>query len=507
MPGESKAILIIEDSLEDRAYLKRLLETMPQTKWRFVEAATAAQGLAHLAQQPFDCVLLDHCLPDASGLDFMEDLRVAPVEPNTAVVFVTGAGDERLAADAIRAGATDYVSKQGLTAQKLFLAVQRAMEQQTLDLRRRQMEKEVGRSRQRLRTMAETIPGILFTHRPDGYVDYLSHRFYDFTGLPEGAGEGHGWVIAMHPDEAEREVRRRQARIEGGEPYEFEHRLRGGDGEYRWFKTRVVPVLEHGLISEWSGVSIDIQDLQETRSELERRKQELERSNEELQRFADVVAHDLQSPLRTVETMTQLLAQRYSEAQDDETREMIGFVVSGVSRMRRLIADLIDYSSLSGRPSIAPQDSSDSVKWAISNLQGDIAVSGAVVRVDHPLPWVMADHQLGRVLQNLMANAIKYRGEAGPEIRLQVERKLGMWQFAVRDNGIGFEMQFADKVFGVFERLESAERYEGSGLGLAICKRVIEQNGGRVWAESVPGEGSTFYFTVPGVDFALHAAV
>ena len=502
MPSEARSILIVDDSIEDRVYLKRLLEAMPETEWRVAEAETVAQGLAHLDQQPVDCVLLDYRLPDASGLDFMQTMRIAAVEPKVAVVFITGVGDERIAAEAMRAGAADYVSKNGLTPQTLFLAVHGAIEQRDLSLRRQRVENELRVSRLRLQTLAETVPGILFTHRPDGQVDYLSHRFYNYTGLPERAGEGQGWAIAMHPDDVQREVLWRLARIEGGEPYEFEHRLRRGDGEYRWFQTRVVPVRQDGVICEWSGVSIDIQDLKETRSELERRKQELERSNEELQRFADVVAHDLQSPLRTVSTMTQLLALRYSESLDDETREMIGFVESGVGRMRRLIADLIDYSRLSGRPSMTPQDSGESVKWAMSNLQGDVAASGAVVRIEGPLPWVVADDQLGRVFQNVLANAIKYRGDARPEILLHAERVPGMWQFSVRDNGIGFEMQYADKVFGVFERLQAAQRYEGSGLGLAICKRVIEQYGGRMWVESVPGQGSTFYFTVPGVDSA-----
>jgi PAS domain S-box-containing protein len=499
MGSNERDILIVDDSLEDRTYLKHLLSKEHSSGWRFTDAETAEGALALAGQQQFDCVVLDHRLPDGTGLEVLERLRNASGDLKVPIVLLTSMGDETLAATAIKAGALDYISKTGLTSNIISLAIRNAINKFELIEQRKRAEDELRLSQQRLKTMAETVPEILFTHRADGYCDYISHRFYEYTGVPAGYGQGSEWMLRFHPEDFKRESAGWLKSIHRGEPYEAQCRLQRHDGAYRWFTARVVPVRENGSIKEWVGVAMDVHDQREARNELEQRTRDLQRSNEELQRFAYVISHDLQTPLRTVSSITQLLARRFKDTLDEETRELTGFVTSGVQRMSRLITDLLEYSQLAeqARHGFVSIDAGALARWATSNLKTQIEESEASITIDDPLPNVAADDQLARVFQNLIGNAIKYRGERRPEIRVSAKCDGDLWTFAVRDNGIGFKMEYADRIFGVFQRLHGAGEYEGTGIGLAICKRIVDRYGGRMWVESVPGEGSTFYFSIP----------
>ena len=498
MAGDGKEILIVDDSPEDRAYLKHLLRKGNNYNWRFTEAETGELGVAAAHENHFDCIVLDQQLPDIKGLEVLERLRNAAGDLTSPIVLLTAMGDEALAASAIKAGALDYIPKKGLTEHIILRALQNAVQKFELIESRRNSEAELRRSQHRLTMMAETVPGILFTNRADGICEYVSQRFYEYTGLPAGADKNANWKMSVHPGDAEKESPRWQESIDRGEPYEAEFRLRRHDGAYRWFTSRVVPLHENGLISNWVGVSVDIHDLKEIRNALEERGRDLERSNEELQKFAYVISHDLQAPLRTVGTMTQLIVRRLGNNLDDDTQKVTALVASGVQRMSRLITDLMEYSRLSGQGehALTSIDAGEVVNWALANLQTQIEESGAVISLGVPFPHVVADDQLGRVFQNILGNSIKYRGEKKIEIRIDARRDGAHWIFAVKDNGIGFEMKYADKIFGVFQRLHGDERYAGTGVGLAICKRIVERYGGRIWAESEVGEGTTFYFTV-----------
>ena len=362
---------------------------------------------------------------------------------------------------------------------------------------RKQAEQALRQSQLRLRTMAETVPEVLFTNRPDGACDYVSKRFYDYTGMRDGSAEGSGWTAAIHPDDLFRATACWKRCVSAGRTYEDEYRLRRRDGMYRWFRAHAIPLRLDGKIVEWFGVATDIHDLKEIQEQLERRTHDLERSNQELQRFAYVLSHDLQSPLRTIASMTQLLARQYTGALDADADELIAFVLDGVNRMNRLITDLLDYARMSDERPTTPMDAEALVNWAMMNLQAQIDESGAVITIDKPLPWVSADDQLARVFQNLIGNAIKYKGQQRPEIHISAQQKGDEAIFAVQDNGIGFDMKYADRIFGVFQRLHGENQYEGTGIGLAICKRLIERYGGRLWVESEPDRGSTFYFSIP----------
>jgi PAS domain S-box-containing protein len=242
----------------------------------------------------------------------------------------------------------------------------------------------------------------------------------------------------------------------------------------------------------------DIVERKEVQQQLTRNVEELNRSNTELEQFAYVASHDLQEPLRMVASYTQLLSQRYKGKLDPDADEFIGFAVDGARRMQQLIEDLLSYSRLTtrGKP-LNWTESTSACNAAIGNLEQSIKHSRAVIVVGS-LPPVLADAiQLTALFQNLIGNAIKYHNESKPEIRIDARPDRDDWLFLIRDNGIGIEKQYFERIFQMFQRLHSRKDYPGTGIGLAICKKIVERHGGRIWVESEPGQGSTFVFTIP----------
>jgi hypothetical protein len=225
----------------------------------------------------------------------------------------------------------------------------------------------------------------------------------------------------------------------------------------------------------------------------------LMRSNEELQQFAYIASHDLQEPLRTVSIYAQLLAKRYQGQLQGDADQFIDFIVEGAERMERLIHDLLDFSRVEARGAdfFVKMNCHEALDDAVQNLHSLIQESGATI-TKGDLPAITGDPvQMTRLLQNLLVNSMKYRSAAAPAIHLTAERKGRDWLFSVRDNGIGIEPQYAEKIFGIFKCLEPGDRRSGSGMGLAICRKIVSRHEGRIWVESELGKGATFYFTLP----------
>ena len=235
----------------------------------------------------------------------------------------------------------------------------------------------------------------------------------------------------------------------------------------------------------------------ERTAELAERAKDLERSNMELQQFAYVASHDLQEPLRTIASFTQVLAKRYGDKLDDKAREFIAFAVDGSKRMQTLINDLLSFSRVGTQGRRLVSVSTDAVLDAVlKNLKRGIEESRAIITRD-PLPIVLADElQLSQILQNLIGNAIKFRRNQAATVHIGAERTASGWNISVRDNGIGVAPEHSERIFVIFQRLHTKTQYPGTGIGLAICKKIAERDGGRIWLEPTPGGGSTFTFSI-----------
>ena len=236
----------------------------------------------------------------------------------------------------------------------------------------------------------------------------------------------------------------------------------------------------------------------ERTAELAERAKDLERSNLELQQFAYVASHDLQEPLRTISSFTQLLAKRYQDKLDDKAREFINFAVDGCKRMQTLINDLLSFSRVGtkGKP-LEPVSCDAVLDRVLNSLKIAMLESRAIISRD-PLPFVLADEgQLGQLFQNLLGNAMKFRGNDSPNIRITAERLGRLWKISIRDNGIGISPEHYDRIFVIFQRLHTKSQYPGTGIGLAICKKIVERHGGGISVSPAPGGGSIFCFTLP----------
>ena len=367
-----------------------------------------------------------------------------------------------------------------------------------LDLTQRKRQEE-ERTQQFRRLVESNVVGIVVANEQkviEANDSYLRMVGYSRRDLIEGRVD---WVKATAAKYADRNVAALREFREHGSCAPFEKEYARSDG------TRV-PVLIGGAVLSrqpeltWICFVVDLTAQKQLERNLRVANQRLSEANEELRSFAYIAAHDLKSPLRTISVTTSLLTGRLQGHVDSETQQMTAQVQSSAAQMSALISDLLDYSTVASETKAAtePVDCAAILAFTMMNLQSQIRAAGATVTSD-PLPKVEAGNQLVRVFQNVIENALKYRSERPPEIHVSSERAGDEWVISVRDNGIGFEMQYAEKIFGVFKRLHGAGKYEGTGIGLAICRKTIERYGGRMWAESEPGAGSTFYFTLPAV--------
>ena len=325
-----------------------------------------------------------------------------------------------------------------------------------------------------------------------------SEECYRIFGIPAGTPMTYRKFLAIvHPEDREHVDRRWKAALVG-EPYAIEHRLIVGD-IIKWVHEQAELEFDpQGKLLGGFGTTQDITARKQLEEEREQLLVRLMRSNRELEQFAYVASHDLQEPLRMVASFTGLLERRYKDKLDQDAREFIHYAVDGALRMQKLIDDLLTYSRVGARDiPLEPTDCNHLLTQALSNLRVAIEENQAII-TSGTLPTIPCNaSHMTQLFQNLISNAIKFHGTEAPRITISAEYKQGEWLFSLQDNGIGIDPRYKEQVFKIFQRLHSRDEYAGTGIGLALCMKIVELHKGKIWLESEPGKGSTFYFTLP----------
>ncbi|MFM9966618.1 MAG: sensor histidine kinase [Planctomycetaceae bacterium] len=348
------------------------------------------------------------------------------------------------------------------------------------------------------RSMVDHVPIGISRTDLGGHFVYVNEEFCQMFGASADdlLGQSQDKLVPQLAAKQSGSIIRRV--VDLGQPEERIEKLMIGDRE-QYMKVIRTPVKDaQGQVIGIQSLLLDVTELKQAQHGLERYAQNLERSNVDLQQFAYVASHDLQEPLRAVSSYCQLMEKHYSGKLDERAMQWLQFVVSGAKRMQRLVRDLLTYARIDNQAeSWITVDCNSICRLALDNLSQLITESGAKVTVGN-LPIVWADAtQLEALLQNLIGNAVKFRGNRPPRVSITAKQVESNWLFAVSDNGIGIKPEFHERVFEIFKRLQSHDQYQGTGIGLAICKRIVERYGGRIWVESQFGQGSTFYFTLP----------
>ena len=371
------------------------------------------------------------------------------------------------------------------------------------------------------RFVTDFIPQMVWATQPDGYHDFYNKQWFDYTGLSYQETSGENWNTVLHPDDQQRAWKLWKHCLHTGQSYEIEYRLRRHDGEFRWFLARALPLRdEQGKIMKWFGTCTDVHDqkmlneileqkVKERTIELQKANAELEASNAELLQFASVASHDLKEPLRKIHIFSNLIKDRFLVNMEGAS-EYIERIISASARMTKLINDLLTFTRLSVNASFENVSLNRLVDEVMSDLELAISEKHAIVEVDD-LPKIDAiTGQIRQVFQNIISNALKFtKKDERPRIKITCElvdrcaidaKKNNQGEFCritIKDNGIGFDNQYAEKIFTIFQRLHSREQYDGTGIGLAITKKIIERHKGVIAGSGKENEGSKFIIVLP----------
>jgi PAS domain S-box-containing protein len=366
-------------------------------------------------------------------------------------------------------------------------------------------------SGEQFRILANNIPQMIWKADPDGDIVFFNKYWYDYTGLSHKQSQNWSWTSCISDEDRESVINNWEHSIQSGDPFAAEFRIRDKDGSFRWHQGKASAMKDNkDKIIMWIGVYSDIQAQKESAEELEKAVEErtselseaikdLSRSNNDLEQFAYVASHDMKEPIRMVSSYAMLLHKKYKDKIDSEADEFIGYITEGARRMQELIEDLLDYSRI-GRTDDRDKSSIDCNKVleiALANLHENLENTGTKVEWD-PLPVIYGkEPQLVRLFQNLIGNSLKFRSpDLSPLIKVGFTKQKNQYVFFIKDNGIGIDSAYAEKIFVIFQRLHTREKYSGTGIGLAVCKKIVELHGGKIWVESELGKGSTFYFTL-----------
>jgi PAS domain S-box-containing protein len=479
-------ILLVEDerivALDLQARLQRLGYAVAGI------AATGEEALKAAIETRPDLALVDIRLKgEMDGIEVAGQFRKRLSVP---VIFLTAYADAATVERAKRTEPLGYLIKP-FQEEELITSIELALHNFSMELKLREGE-------ERYRDLFENANDVIFSLDLSGSFRSVNKAAERVTGYSRGE--------LLRLNIADLVAPAQRARVEelileptggaGPIPHELDIVTKSGGRVVLDVSTRLE--FQGGLPASIQAIARDVTERKQAEKRLAEQAEELGRSNTELEHFAYVASHDLQEPLRVVSSYIGLLVRRYQGRLDADAEEFIGYALDGVKRMQQLITDLLAYSRVSTQRRESGQVDCELVlAEALRNLAPRIEQNSATVTHD-PMPSVAGDAaQLLRLFQNLVGNAIKFRGAAPPRVHVGATRDGEKWVFSVRDNGIGIHPQDVKRIFMIFERAHADKSYPGTGIGLAISKRIVERHRGRIWVDSQPGNGSTFWFTIP----------
>jgi PAS domain S-box-containing protein len=488
-------ILVVDDDALDRLTVRRCLQQSGISA-RLDEAASAAEAIEMVRPAAYDCVLLDYYMPGVDSVSLLRSFQAAAVD--VPVVIFTGQGDEEVAVEFMKAGAADYLPKASLSPERLATSFRYAVEVSRSAAARRSAETALREREAEFRTLANSIPQMAWICDPPG-------RWYDYTGSRPDESLGLGWHLVHHPERRSGAIASLAAALSRGDVWEETVHLRRRDGVYRWFLTRAMPVRDaQGSILRWVGTNTDITEHKEGELERERllaleqaARAQAERATKARDEVLAIVAHDLRNPIQTISMCASVLTQA---ADQDNRQRLAGIIERSTGEMERLISDLLDVARIeSGTFSILKErvDVGALLADAVEQFEPQALVRRVSLASDvgEVVP-VMADRlRLLQVLSNLLDNAVKFTPEGG-SIRVRGRAIDGAVQISVEDSGKGISAENLPHIFDRFWQANRASR-AGAGLGLAICKGIVEAHGGRIWATSIAGSGTSIHITLP----------
>jgi PAS domain S-box-containing protein len=480
MSTSSPRILIVDEPGDDLALVSLVLRgALDQARLETVEdmgglAAALAAGAPSV-------VITERTLPWADGFDVLEAVR--KLHPDCPVVFFSNA-HEPSPRDSLR-GLDGWVPKDSTG----FLHLPKLVQRLTRRARGTDPALRPGAG-------VDKLPVAVLTAAPDGAIIGANHAAAMLLGASDRAElEGRSLVSLLRPGPAQDQL---CAALEGGEPLRAQElELQREDGEPTWARVSLWGGAGPGGKPRFAATLEDISPYKRSEARLERLAQDLGRSNQALERFASVVSHDLRGPLGVVKRGAKLMEDAYGEGLEPEASQLLGTILQGSERLESMIQDVLDMARVGvGQGPPQPTDFGAVLHEALSSLSPTIQETGAEVSCDR-LPTLSArPGQIQRLFENLLGNALKFRRDKRPIVHVGAFMEPGQWVFSVQDNGIGLEPAQSERVFDMFERLHNGS-YPGHGMGLAISKEIVERHGGRIWVQSMRGEGSTFYFSIP----------
>jgi PAS domain S-box-containing protein len=500
-------ILIVDDRKENLLATEKILRHLDAGIFK---AISGNEALSLVLRHRFAIVLLDVQMPEMDGFETAMLMQEHESMRGVPIIFITAISkEERYATQAAEIGAVDYIFKpinseilRSKVKVYLDLYVQREVILK-LNMGLQQSNEELERIAYS-RGLLEAAPDAMVVVNQSGVIVLVNGQAEHQFGYRRDELVGQKMMIIIPAGFVERVIAdgRRSAAEALAQPIGPGSELYGRRKDGSGFPIEIMlSPLENAEGILWTAAIRNITERKKSEEQMVKTAEELKRSNDQLQQFVYVASHDLQEPLRMVSSYTQLLAKRYKGRLDSDADEFIEYAVDGCTRMQALIRDLLVYSRAGTDEKTLREISGESaLNTALANLRTTIKESGAIVTHDS-LPTILTDEmQLAQLFQNLVGNGIKYRSAAIPQVHVSAAKNGGNeWIFSVRDNGLGIDPQYFEKIFVLFQRLHGQEKFSGTGIGLAICKKIVEQLGGRIWVESQSEKGSTFYFSLPAM--------